>query len=110
MIDLDVDQLDADLYTAWQALQKQNYGNAINLVAASWMAMRRFRMSLDEPKDEKDPRIHLGVLYYHPLRNSGNYVLQLEDGALECDSLVFANALHGKHPQEAGRASRKDRR
>ena len=95
--ELDIDQLDADLYTAWQALQKQNYGKATNLVAASWMEMRRFRMSLDDhapaTADPKDPRIQMGTIYYHPQRDSGNYVLHLEDGV--CDRLVFANALRG---------------
>jgi len=46
--ELDVDQLDANLYNAWQALQKRNYGRAENLVAASWKDVRLFRLSFDD--------------------------------------------------------------
>lgn len=46
--ELDIDQLDADLYRACQALDKENYGRASTLVWASWGQVRRFRLSLDD--------------------------------------------------------------
>lgn len=42
---LDLDQLDADLYRAIQALEKQNYGRAQALVWTSWGHVRRFRLA-----------------------------------------------------------------
>jgi len=46
--ELDLDQLDADLYSAWKAIEKGNYGTARARVATCWAAVRRFRLSLDD--------------------------------------------------------------
>ena len=65
--EIDLDQLDADLYMAWQHLQKGNYGSAQNLVAKSWRHVREFRMSLDEEqpmvKDTRPP-VHVHHTIY----------------------------------------------
>ena len=45
--ELDLDQLDADLYRAWVAIGRGNYGLAGSLVAKSWRQIREFRLSLD---------------------------------------------------------------
>ena len=89
---IDIDQLDADLYTAWKALQGQNYGRATSLVAASWARIRRFRMSLDDSSDEQEPQIEVGVIYYYPGHGWDDYVLHLEDTV---DKSSLASALHG---------------
>ena len=44
--ELDLDQLDADLYKAWQQLKKANYASAENLVAKSWRQVRLLNLAL----------------------------------------------------------------
>ena len=48
--ELDLHQLDADLYRAWQHLEKSNYAEAAILVAKCWRQVREFNLSLDEPE------------------------------------------------------------
>ena len=45
--ELDLDQLEADLYKAWQYLQQRNYGMAERLITISWRQVRQFRLSHD---------------------------------------------------------------
>ena len=46
--ELDLDQLDADLYRAWVAIGRSNYSVAGSLVAKSWSQIREFRISQDD--------------------------------------------------------------
>jgi len=46
--ELDLCELDGDLYTAWQKLQKGDYHSAQCLVAKSWRNVRVFRTSFDD--------------------------------------------------------------
>jgi len=46
--ELDLDQLDADLYVAWNHILEHNYHSAENLVAKSWRQVRLFRLSMDD--------------------------------------------------------------
>ena len=46
--EIDLDELDGDLYTAWQKLQKGDYHSAQCLIAKSWRHVRMFLMSMDE--------------------------------------------------------------
>ena len=48
IIELDLDELDAKLYTAWQALQKGNYGMAESRIASAWREVRLFRIQGDD--------------------------------------------------------------
>lgn len=48
--ELDLDNLDWNLYQAWQHLQKRNYGSAETLVAKCWRQVREFNLSLPEPE------------------------------------------------------------
>jgi hypothetical protein len=52
--EIDVDQLHADLYMAWQKLEKGDYHSATNLVAKSWKHVQEFRLSLDHDAEEPD--------------------------------------------------------
>jgi len=46
--ELDIDQLDADLYRTLEAMQKGNYGIAETKVWRCWDQIRQFRLSLDD--------------------------------------------------------------
>ena len=69
--ELDLDQLDVDLYRAYGQMQKANYGSAEILVAGCWMQIRRFRMSLDAPEPTD------------PLRKAVEEVTEKADSAWE---------------------------
>ena len=73
--ELDLDQLDADLYRAWQQLEKRNYGAAETLVAKSWRQVRMFRLSLDDrhlpATTDRDPRA-LATKVLYAVRNRIN--------------------------------------
>ena len=62
--EIDLDQLDADLYEAWQQLQKRNYGSAQNLVAKSWRHVREFNLSLDEHTEDPDRPVYVHHTIY----------------------------------------------
>ena len=46
--ELDLTELEADLYRAWQQMQRGNYGSAENKVAKSWATIHQFQMGLDQ--------------------------------------------------------------
>jgi hypothetical protein len=48
--ELDIDQLDADLYEAWEELEKGNNLTAALLVGKSWLEVRKFTTSILDEK------------------------------------------------------------
>ena len=48
IVELDLEQLDGDLYRACQAIERKDYGQAKNKVWTCWGQVRRFRISLDD--------------------------------------------------------------
>ena len=59
-----IPEIDADLYRAWQHLQKGNYGTAQNLVAKSWRHVREFNLSLDEHTEDPDRPVYVHHTIY----------------------------------------------
>jgi hypothetical protein len=49
--ELDLDELDAELYTAWKKLERTDYYSAQCLVAKSWRRVHTYLLGL-EPKFE----------------------------------------------------------
>ena len=47
MNELDLTELEVDLYKAWQRINKRNYGGAENKIAAAWAAVHQFRINED---------------------------------------------------------------
>ena len=48
IVELDLEQLDGDLYRACQAMERKDYGRAEDKVWICWGQVRRFRISLDD--------------------------------------------------------------
>ena len=46
--EIDLDELDGDLYRAWQKIQRGDYHSAECLVAKSWKNVHQFRISFDD--------------------------------------------------------------
>jgi len=46
--EIDLDELDAELYQAWQKLEKGDYHSAECLVAKSWRRVHTFLITIDD--------------------------------------------------------------
>lgn len=89
--ELDIDQLDGDLYLAWKQLEKRNYGQAETLVAKSWRHVRMFRIAMDDrhlpATTDRDLRALLTKALYAILNRLERFpdVRQCHRDGLECE-------------------------
>lgn len=55
--DIDLWELDGELYKAWKLMEKHNYGKAENIIAGLWAKVHKFNLA-EEPQEDKDkPRL-----------------------------------------------------
>lgn len=55
MAELDLLELEADLYGAWKALERDNYGSAEAKVAKSWRVVHEYRLAEDDEINRRLP-------------------------------------------------------